>query len=120
MTSADLTVPPLYADRDPEALGEHYTKHLYAMTNECLYDKAPIAAELAWRDQQIASLQARLDAAERSKAELLEALQALMGADFEDNEGFTRFIDDVAPAYATSKAFAAIANADAATQEQTP
>jgi hypothetical protein len=43
----------LYAERDPEALGEYYMRHLSAMTGEALHSKAAIAVELAWRDQQI-------------------------------------------------------------------
>lgn len=44
----------LYADRDPLALGDHYTAHVAAMTREALHDKAAIAAELAYRDREIA------------------------------------------------------------------
>lgn len=41
--------------RDIEQLDEggYYTRHIYAMTNEGLYSKSDIAAELAHRDLQI-------------------------------------------------------------------
>lgn len=45
-----------YADRDPVALEPHYSVHVAAMTREELQAKARIAAELAWRDAQIAEL----------------------------------------------------------------
>lgn len=54
----------LYAPRDTEALGSHYTAHLEAMTAEGLHDKSAIAAELAWRDQKLA-------AAETFKTEII-------------------------------------------------
>ncbi len=43
-----------YAKRDLEALQPHYIKHVDAMTAEGLHSKSDIAAELAWRDLQIA------------------------------------------------------------------
>lgn len=46
-----------YADRDIVALGDHYTRHVLAMTREQLHDKAAIAAELAYRDAEIERLQ---------------------------------------------------------------
>ena len=46
----------LYADRDPEALGEHYMRHIDRMTVEGLHSKSAIAAELAHRDAEIAAL----------------------------------------------------------------
>lgn len=45
-----------YAARNTRALGEHFTNHLSAMTGEKLHAKFAIAAELAWRDQQIETL----------------------------------------------------------------
>ena len=58
-----------YAKRDTEALGEHYTRHVWAMTQEGLHDKADIAAELAHRDAVIANLLAALETiAQRAKA----------------------------------------------------
>ena len=52
-----------YAHRqvDEEPLMEHYIKHITAMTNEDLRSKAEIAAELAYRDHQIAELQEALN-----------------------------------------------------------
>ncbi|KKL28418.1 hypothetical protein LCGC14_2375300, partial [marine sediment metagenome] len=37
--------------RDLQVLGEHYTRHVKAMTVEALDSKTDIAAELAWRDK---------------------------------------------------------------------
>lgn len=53
----------LYAgleERDPMQLdeaGDHYTKHVMAMTAEGLHSKADIAAELGYRDMRIAELE---------------------------------------------------------------
>ena len=51
-----------YADRDIIGLGQHYTRHVMAMTSERLHEKSDIAAELAWRDEQIERLRAELAA----------------------------------------------------------
>ena len=48
-----------YAKRDIEAQGEHYIRHLHAMTAEGLHAKGDIAAELAHRDLRIAELESR-------------------------------------------------------------
>jgi hypothetical protein len=53
-----------YPDVDPRELGNHYTRHLLAMTAEGLHDKSTIAEQLAWRDMQIAELRQRLIEAE--------------------------------------------------------
>lgn len=50
-----------YAQRDIESL-DGYMTHVMAMTAEQLNSKSNIAAELAWRDMQIAELQQKLDA----------------------------------------------------------
>ena len=53
-----------YADRDPIELdkrGGHYCRHVQAMTAEGLHEKSAIAAELAWRDERIDSLQGERD-----------------------------------------------------------
>ena len=50
----------LYADRDHAAQGEHYMRHIDAMTRENLYRKSAIAGELAHRDIEIARLRAAL------------------------------------------------------------
>ena len=63
----------LYAERDPEALdeaGEFYCRHVWSMTREGLHSKSAIAAELGYRDMQIAALEA-------SSAELLAELEKL-------------------------------------------
>lgn len=43
-----------YAERDIMAddIGQHYAKHVNAMTTEGLHAKSDIAAELAWRDAE--------------------------------------------------------------------
>lgn len=46
-----------YAPRDIIELGPLYLRHVSAMTGEGLHSKADIAAELAWRDAEIARLQ---------------------------------------------------------------
>jgi hypothetical protein len=44
---------PLYPQRDIVAQGQHYMRHLEAMTREGLHAKSDIAAELAARDIEI-------------------------------------------------------------------
>jgi len=51
----------LYGKRDHMAQGEHYIKHVSAMTGEALHAKSDIAGELAHRDIRIAELEAQLD-----------------------------------------------------------
>jgi len=51
----------LYAERDVIGLGDFYSRHASAMTGEQLHNKADIAAELGWRDQQIEDLQDRVN-----------------------------------------------------------
>lgn len=48
----------LYGTRDHFAQGQHYIKHVMAMTEEGLHRKSDIAAELAHRDIQIEALRA--------------------------------------------------------------
>lgn len=62
-----------YAERDAFELdqaGGHYMRHVMAMTSEQLHSKSDIAAELAWRDSQIAALQQKLDAMAAENAAL--------------------------------------------------
>lgn len=54
-------------DRDVIALGQFYTDHISAMTREGLHAKSDIAAELAYRDQRIATLEAEKAEYEREK-----------------------------------------------------
>jgi hypothetical protein len=54
-----------YAQRDLMGMdyaGNHYCRHVSAMTSEQLHSKSDIAAELGWRDMQIAELKAQSDA----------------------------------------------------------
>jgi len=50
----------LYAERDIINLGKLYTEHVSHMTSEDLHSKSAIAAELAFRDNEIAKLKAKL------------------------------------------------------------
>jgi hypothetical protein len=52
----------LYAERDVLKQGQHYVRHVEAMTAEGLHSKADIAAELAHRDIQIEQLTRAADA----------------------------------------------------------
>lgn len=54
-----------YAERDLMAMdiaGNHYCRHVDHMTREKLHSKSDIAAELGWRDMQVAKLTAERDA----------------------------------------------------------
>lgn len=51
----------LYAERDREALGQHYWNHLNGMTIEHLHNKGDIAAEFAHRDQVIEKMRTALE-----------------------------------------------------------
>lgn len=83
----------IYGDRDLMAMdvaGNHYCRHVDHMTREELHSKSDIAAELGWRDMQIAALQQKLDAAnaERERfavqcAAAKIAVQAAKAAGFE-------------------------------------
>lgn len=60
--AASFVITKHYAKRDPEAQGDHYIKHVSAMTTEGLHAKSDIAAELAHRDIEIERLRAALAA----------------------------------------------------------
>lgn len=55
----------MYADRDIENLEPYYTNHVSAMTGEKLHDKSAIAAELAYRDKVIETLEKKIIELER-------------------------------------------------------
>ncbi len=61
MPDTPNTAELLYADRDHQAQGEHYLRHIDHMTGEGLHAKSAIAAELAHRDIVIESLSAELE-----------------------------------------------------------
>lgn len=66
-----------YAQRDIMALdetGNHYIRHVDHMTREKLHSKSDIAAELGWRDMQIAELKAQRDALAASFDELAASI----------------------------------------------
>lgn len=52
-----------YAERDILKQGNHYMRHVAAMTTEGLHDKSDIAAELAHRDIEIKRLRNAAEAA---------------------------------------------------------
>ncbi|ECC3465576.1 hypothetical protein AA471_23515 [Salmonella enterica subsp. enterica] len=63
-----------YAERDAMQLdkdGGYYSRHIQAMTREGLHSKGDIAAELAWRDQQIEQLREKLKQLEEKHLRLL-------------------------------------------------
>ena len=49
----------IYTDK-PRELGEHFMRHMDAMTREKLHGKADIACELGGRDKRIEELEARV------------------------------------------------------------
>ena len=59
-----------YAERNAEDLGQVFMDHLMAMTAEKLHRKSAIAAELAYRDQRIAELEALVNEMNERIAEL--------------------------------------------------
>lgn len=68
-----------YAERDLMAMdfaGDHYCRHISAMTREKLNSKSDIAAELGWRDMQIANLQQQLTATTNSLTNTQEVLKS--------------------------------------------
>ena len=52
----------LYACSNPAILEPYYSQHVAAMTAEDLHSKSDIAAELAFRDAEIARLREALEA----------------------------------------------------------
>jgi hypothetical protein len=63
MNTSDTNFEPVpahdgsvYPAQDSESLGEHYIRHICAMTSECLHSKAAIARQLAARDKMLVVL----------------------------------------------------------------
>ena len=67
----------LYAHRNAMEQGEHYTKHVMAMTAEDLHRKSDIAAELAHRDIEISRLREELSLSKEQTEYALEAMVAM-------------------------------------------
>ena len=65
-------------NRDPRSMGKFYTKHISAMTEEGLYEKSDIAAELAWRDMQLAEAKLEIERFVERKYDAYEKLPHLM------------------------------------------
>lgn len=75
-----------YAERDlmgMDVAGNHYCRHISAMTREQLHSKSDIAAELGWRDLQIAELKAHRDALAAENVVLKVSRQGVVNA-FDD------------------------------------
>lgn len=72
-----MTDTKQYAKRNPEAQGEHYIKHVSAMTAEGLHQKSEVAAELAHRDILINAMKEEL---KRSNKQLYKMVYALGSA----------------------------------------
>jgi hypothetical protein len=51
----------IYPPQDSESLGEHYFRHIGAMTSESLHSKTDIARQLAARDKMLAALWAEYE-----------------------------------------------------------
>ncbi len=70
-------------NRRPWDLEPHYSRHVSAMTTEELHAKADIAAELAFRDKEIAALRLTLEALSTHEPswpdDFLRARAALIG-----------------------------------------
>lgn len=67
----------LYACRDAMWLdqqGGHYVRHVDHMTREGLHSKSDIAAELGWRDYQIAELTRQVSALQLSHDNIINSL----------------------------------------------
>lgn len=74
----------LYAERDTEDLGQHYTNHLNAMTSENLHNKSDIAAELAYRDSIIEKLNCEIYSLQCSVDDLKSEIVYIEGLIQED------------------------------------
>lgn len=72
----------LYAERDLMGLdrnGNHYCKHILAMTREGLHAKSDIAAELAFRDSELAALREELESWKSRCARRVQDIQLIAG-----------------------------------------
>lgn len=81
LRGAEVSEEKQYAESDLMAMdfaGEHYCRHISAMTREELHSKSDIAAELGWRDMQIAELKAQCDALAGPITGHLEKLAGVM------------------------------------------
>jgi cell division protein FtsB len=58
---------PIYPQHRLETLEPHYSLHVSAMTTEQLHHKSDIAEQLAWRDQAIDALRARVEELEAAR-----------------------------------------------------
>ncbi len=93
-----------YAERDIMDLdisGNHYSRHISAMTREGLHSKSDIAAELAWRDARIAELENSetqlIQERDNAEAALSDMYQAATGErpEWSNMFGFSDAVADV-------------------------
>jgi hypothetical protein len=56
MSRSSPSAGSVYPPQDSEGLGEHYIRHICAMTSESLHAKSDIARQLAVRDKMLAAL----------------------------------------------------------------
>lgn len=56
-----MSARTVYPEQDDESLGEHYIRHICAMTSESLHSKAAIARQLAARDKMLVVLWAEYE-----------------------------------------------------------
>ena len=71
----------MYPTVDAQALGEHYLRHIQAMTAEGLHDKSAIAEQLAWRDKLLAELKAKLGRLESTARSACEMCRGIKGGE---------------------------------------
>lgn len=87
-----------YAERDLDAIGEHYAKHVSAMTLEGLHAKSAIAAELAWRDAEIERLRSCFTKLDKPKYKGDPMLDSVLA---KPNPQFRAWVDSLPPEYWT-------------------
>lgn len=94
-----------YAERDAMKLdqaGGYYCRHVSAMTAEQLNSKGDIAAELGWRDMQIARLNEQVQALAAENANMRSAIDQTIGwqesVDAENTESVRALFEMKTPA----------------------
>jgi len=86
-----------YAERNPIALGDYYTRHVLAMTREGLHSKSQIAEELAFRDMEIDYFKKRLFAERDPIVERASNRQQELDTVWEEGrkQGYQQALNDV-------------------------
>lgn len=96
----------IYGDRDLMAMdiaGNYYRRHVDHMTRESLHSKSDIAAELGWRDMQIADLQKKLDAVLAEVVAIREQAENVYASGY--NQGHLNTVDGCAYAVTVKDEF---------------